>query len=353
MELDDPRVPGIVKKGWELAGAWAAAYIEAQPDASTRELERIFVDFAPKPRGVKSRHGDFLEYSEYSLTGSAVRIAPSVYVVEASYAVDFGTGAFMVVARGQDGHFGALWSIKDLAEKHYPQRDEIGRWMHLVRRAYYNGPLNVASIVPLPRAANGHARFLVDAYQAADGGTALAQLSIWEWDGAFANPLLVECYEYAGDFHRLRFKGRTLRISTKEPLCTLFGCGMCQEPQGVWTVRVTPTGVEDLGHRFLQPELQWADELLSKINKGPDVTSLADGKVLDALNARIRRGQEEARNLTHQPDAAFFWGMLDGCRVLRRGQRGGAFVLVVDEGRLQFTYELREGRPYFTNVEIK
>jgi hypothetical protein len=45
--------------------------------------------------------------------------------------------------------------------------------------------------------------------------------------------------------------------------------------------------------------------------------------------------------------------MLDECRVLHRGQRGGAFVLVVDEARLQFTYKLREGRPYFTDVEIK
>ena len=45
--------------------------------------------------------------------------------------------------------------------------------------------------------------------------------------------------------------------------------------------------------------------------------------------------------------------MLDEYRVLRRERRGGAFVLVLDEGRLLFTYELREGRPYFTDIEIK
>ena len=71
------------------------------------------------------------------------------------------------------------------------------------------------------------------------------------------------------------------------------------------------------------------------------------------METRILEGQEEARNLTRQSDATFSWGMLDECRVLRRGQRGGAFVLVVDEGRLQFTYELRQGRPYFTDVDIK
>jgi hypothetical protein len=41
------------------------------------------------------------------------------------------TGTFMVVARGRGGQLHALWNVKDLAEKLYAQRDEIGRWMHL------------------------------------------------------------------------------------------------------------------------------------------------------------------------------------------------------------------------------
>src|SRR5438105_106204 len=72
MELDDERVPGLLKKGWKLAGAWAAGYVEAHPTASRRELERIFEDFAPKPQAVKSQYGNFLEYSEYSFEGRAV-----------------------------------------------------------------------------------------------------------------------------------------------------------------------------------------------------------------------------------------------------------------------------------------
>lgn len=39
-------------------------------------------------------------------------------------------------------------------------------------------------------------------------------------------------------------------------------------------------------------------------------------------------------------------------RILRRGQRG-AFVLGADEGELRFSYILRNGRPYFTDVEVK
>jgi hypothetical protein len=44
--------------------------------------------------------------------------------------------------------------------------------------------------------------------------------------------------------------------------------------------------------------------------------------------------------------------VLGECRVLRRGHRG-AFALVVDEGKLHFSYVLRNGRPYFTDVRVK
>ncbi len=355
MELDDPRVPALLRTGWDLAGQWAAAYVEVHTTASRRDLVGIFDGFAPPPRGVKSQFGDFLEYSEYSLRGRAIRIGPSVYVVEASYGVDFLTGTFMVVARGRDGQFHALWNIKDLAEKHYAQRDEIGRWMHLVRRAYYNGPLTVSRILPVYASTKGHARFLVDAYQGADGGTILGQLSIWEWDGSEAKPLLVEAYEYAADFGGLQFDGKTVRISTKGELNAFFSCGMCPEPRSVWKVRITADGIEDLGHQFLQPEIAWADELLSRINRGEGVTDIAEERVARILTARVREGQTDAADRAQPSDqsaVSFSWGMLDSYRILSRGQRG-AFVLGVDEAELHFSYILRRGRPYFTNVEVK
>src|SRR5215831_1462003 len=175
MELDDARILPLLNEGWALAGAYAAQYLEYFPKASTRELESIFADFAPPPHGFKSRYGNFLEYDSYAFRGSAVRIAPSVYAVQASYGVEFLTSTFMVVGRNQEGHFQELWNIKDLAAEHYAQRDEIGRWLHLVSRAYYNGPLAVGRVLPLSPAANGHPRFVVDAYQGAGGGTILAQ----------------------------------------------------------------------------------------------------------------------------------------------------------------------------------
>src|SRR5579864_8529810 len=206
MELDDPRVPELLKRGWGLAGAYAAQYLEYNPRPSKRDLDWIFAGF---PSSLDASG------SGYSFQGSVVQIGPSTYVVEARYAIDFPTGTFMVVARDREGHFQELWNIKDLAAQHYAQRDEIGRWMHLVGRAYYNGPLAARKVLRLPPAANGHLRFLVDAYQGADGGTTLNQLSIWEWDGIGAKPLLVELYENTWDSKGFHFDGRTLRIDRK------------------------------------------------------------------------------------------------------------------------------------------
>lgn len=351
LELDDERVPGLLKRGWELAGAWAAEFFEAHPAPSPSDLERVFEGFAPKPQGVKSQYGDFLEYREHSFEGSAIGIGAASYAIQARYFMWTSTGTFLVVARNRAGRFQALWNIKDLAEKHYAQRDAIGRWMHLVRPAYYNGALDVRRIRPLSPAANGHARFLVDAYQAAAaGGTRLAQLSMWEWNGAEAKPFLVKEYHYAADYDVFDLDGKTLGISTKEPLRTFYSCGMCPEPRGVWILRVTPDGVEDLGHHFLQPELRWADELFSKIDEGADTRDLAAVRVVTALKARI--AEVRAEYSAQHPSWGFSWGMLDQCRVLRRG-RWGAFELIVDAGRLRFSYALRNGRPYFTDVRIE
>jgi len=351
LDLDDSRVPALLKGGWELAGEWAAAFFENNPTPSKHELEHIFDGFAPAPHGVKSKYGDFLEYPEYNFSGSAVRIADGIYVVQATYFRDSSTGTFMVVARNRDGHFQALWNIKDIAEKHYAQEDEIGRWAHLVRRAYYNGPLNVDKILALSPSANGHARFLVDAYQSADGGTTLAQMSFWEWDGAEAKSLLVRLYQRTFDYRGLQVEGNTVRVKTKEDLGLLDTCGMCSTPRGIWTIRVTPKGVRDMGHQFLMPEIQWADELLGRIGRGEDTTSLADAKVVEALESRIKHVQAEDAALNLAQNDKFTWGMLGECRILRRGQRG-AFEVGLDEGRLHFSYELRDGGHYFTHVRI-
>jgi len=300
---------------------------------------------------VKSKYGDFLEYHTYAFEGSVVRIAPAVYVAEARYWMGNATATFFILARGRDGRFQPLWNVKDQAEKHYARGDEIGRWAFLTRRAYYNGPLDVDKIIPLSRAANGDAPFLVDAYQSANGGTTLAQLSIWEWNGSEAVPLLIKTYEHVYDNRAFHFDGVTLRISTKETLQTLFACGQCPEPRGIWTLRIGPSGVEDLGRRLLHPELKWADELLSKVGEGADATSLADPQVISTLQATMQQLQAGSQGKNASKDEGPDWGMLDKFSVIRPGP-SSTFELSLDEASFRFTYVLRSGKPYFTGVRI-
>lgn len=356
LSWEDARTPGLLKRGWDLAGEWAADYIEMHPHASALELKNIFQGFAPEPKGVKSKYGDFLEYPNYCFTGSAISIGPAIHVVKATYFRDSSTGTFMVVARGGDGHLHALWNIKDVAIKHYAQQDEIGRWAHLVSRHYYNGPLDVSKLLPIYPAANGHPRFAVDAYQSADGGTILAQLSIWEWDGLEAQPLLLQVYQYAADYGSLQFDGKTLRIKTKEEPETFFSCGMCPEPRGIWTLRITPNGVQDLGHRFQKPEFQWADELLLRAQNREDAKDLATQSAIEAVQAQIRERQKEIDAEPKEPEekheTEYYWGMLGGLRVFQRGKEG-SFQLDLDEAQFTFKYVMRGTEPYFTDVQIK
>jgi hypothetical protein len=116
-------------------------------------------------------------------------------------------------------------------------------------------------------------------------------------------------------------------------------------------VRIAPGGVQNLGHRFLQPEIQWADELLSKLTKGEDATNLAGAKVVDALKALMHEMPEAEDGSHASGKKAFSLGLLEGVRVLRRGRRG-AFVLLTDETRLRFSYVRRNARPFFTSVSV-
>lgn len=350
IELDDQRTPALLESGWMLAGQWAALYLNTHGSLTADQLKRVFVGFAPPPHGVKSKFGDFLEYDSYAFAGTVIRIAPSVYVVQSCYWKDFATGDFLIVTRGKDGSFQPLWNIKDVAKQHYPERDEIGRWVHLTRRAYYNGPLDVKRVIPLPVARNGHPRFIVDAVQNADGGTALAQLSVWEWTGTESVPLLIKTYEYVWGEDSFHFDGNTLRIGTKEDPISYFSCGECSDPKGIWTVRITPEGVDDLGHRFVNPEMKWADDLLSAIGNGKDASEMARPQVIEAIKSAMAEvAKTDTQPAETKEPNPYTWGMFAGFR--RIGNDG--FAMDFDEAKMRFSYLVRDGKPYFTHISIE
>src|SRR5580704_9650149 len=44
-QLDDKRMPPLLKEGWQLAGNWAAAWIEEHPGATGKAMGKLFEQF--------------------------------------------------------------------------------------------------------------------------------------------------------------------------------------------------------------------------------------------------------------------------------------------------------------------
>jgi hypothetical protein len=124
---------------------------------------------------------------------------------------------------------------------------------------------------------------------------------------------------------------------------------MCSDPKGVWTLRIKPKGVKDLGHRFLNPEMQWADKLLSAIAEGKDVSEMARPDVVTAIKSTMAEiTKENAQQSEPEQPSLFSWGMFGDFH--RNSQ--GTFSIDFDEARMRFTYLMRKGKPYFTHVRI-
>jgi hypothetical protein len=337
-QLSDARMSPLLTEGWQLAGEWAAAWLDRHPNPSVKELDNLFVDFTPPPSYPEVYNPNQPEL--YAMEGSATRIATDIYVVTAAYEMDSppATATFIVVARGADGHFRSKWSVKPLAERHYRSKDEIGLWAFLGSCAYYCGPLVVDKVLPLPPTERGQPRFAIDASQSTNGSTAMAQLSVWQWEGAEAKNLIIRSYQiYIDDGRDLQVVGNLLSVPTKETTRSFSSFGCCAEPRGIWTLRIDPGKVQDLGHRFLQPQIEWADRLLAASRAK---SSVAAGLAAPSVLAYLRHAELDAN-------------MVDQCHVLSQGRKG-AFELSFGEGtKLWLAYRLRNGQPYFTDVRVE
>jgi hypothetical protein len=192
--------------------------------------------------------------------------------------------------------------------------------------------------VPLPISDNGEPRFAIDAFQATNGSTLLKQLSIWQWNGTEAENLVARSYDlYIDEDREIQLVSNLLTVPTKERTDSFGSLGCCAEPRGMWILRITSDKVQDLGHRFLQPQIQWADRLVGAARvRSSGVTGLASPAVISYLE----RTEIEADSVAE-------------CRVLSSGKKG-AFEITFGVGtKLWLAYHLRNGQPYFTQVRVE
>jgi hypothetical protein len=112
-------------RAWVAVANWAAAFLDEHPDATAEQLAKAVDGLDPVRRFAKT---DKRSFSDYQLSASAVRLtgpAETTFAVAANYTW---SGTFFVIARANNGHFRAVWNIKDIAHRHYLSRDEIGYW---------------------------------------------------------------------------------------------------------------------------------------------------------------------------------------------------------------------------------
>lgn len=332
LSMEQPETQAMTCQAWDLLGRWASTYLDEHPKAHASDLARSFDPLVPQ-EGTGPQFWKTLEVS-------ALALERHTFVVTASYLVgDGAAGNFFVVTAGPDGRQKVAWNVLDIAKAHFERKDELGRWAYLSDTHYYNGSLT-GTPYPLSRAANGHPRFYVQAYQHAHGGTFLPQVSLWEWDGLGAKPLLQHSYLQSGDddFGR-KFDGKLLRFGTKESSDTFVSLGGAEEPRGIWTVQVTPQGVKDLGHRWREPNAQLVDQLFTRLRKGEKAQDLAS----PAAIAWIRERFAPEPGGGEDKDPGYFLGMYDSSRTTRaRGLE--CFHLSSDRADLTFTIIRRKGK---------
>ena len=135
----------------------------------------------------------------------------------------------------------------------------------------------IADFGLLPVATDGALRFYIDGeYAQMAGATRGRQLSFWRWkDGAMETfhrtdyAIAAEAPDGAtvtGDQATIASKGSWLHFSV---------CGACNGRQMQHRLRVTPSGVEDLGTVSLRPELDVVDNLLGRLANDQPTADIA------------------------------------------------------------------------------
>jgi hypothetical protein len=265
----------VFRRLWTLVGAWTVTYLEETPhvtaDDVTKKIEEL--------RSVNAH------------TIQLVNEPQPTYVISADFSVDDFpvNGTFFIVTCSTDiPHCQVAWHIKDLAQTHYASGDEIGYWAYFSFPFIgYGGGALIGYVSELPPSKAGNPRFYIEAIAAAHGGTQSCQLSIWEWNGREARPLLIQNYQSTGDSGEVEFDGEFLKVPTKEQFKTTFTCGTCLTPRAIWTIRVTPDEIKDIGREYDVPELNIADELWARLLKSENADEIASPQVIEPLNQLI------------------------------------------------------------------
>ena len=312
---NSPAYPATLNRAWAIIGDWASAFLNSHAAVSASELEKAITEIDSD-----CRRGHCSD--EYRLRASVVPLAQgkhAAWAVSVSYPR---SGTFFVIARGDDGLFAVRWNIKQLAARHNASHDEIGRW-DWNKFSWGDGPL-VSAVGGLPPSRTGRPRFYVDAHAAViAGGTSSNQISVWEWDGRGAGPLLVRSYLVSLETPPIKLANGMITIHAKGDYKSFSTCGACVEPEVTFQVRVMPDRASVGDVVYAVPELKACDELWDAVIFGRKSDGMAAPQVIAVLR-RLTRSMIAA---SPDHDRTMLLGMLtkstltesNGRRILEMG----------------------------------
>lgn len=341
-------MPATFKRVWPLVGEWAAAFLDRHPRASAAALVESYRQWAPTRSCPENEFGDWRW-----IRVAAVQLASgrdAAYAVEANQ-IFFGT--FFVVARQKGGPFRVAWTVKDVARQGIEESEKVA-WKQGIA-GWEDGPLH-GGITLLSRSAGGHPRFLVDADPLGiviAGCTKSIQLSVWDWDGSQAAPLLMKSYAHSicddepgrasPEWH-----GDTLVVPVKGRLATMSPTGGDVHPRAVGKIRVTATGVADLGEEWEEPDLRFVDDVLDRVLRQRDTANVIDPSVADALYRRLSPRAHSLPDSSHiGMFGKFSVQQADAGRIATMGGGGSGDVSV------DVTLVERDGHPFVTAASVR
>jgi hypothetical protein len=327
---DFDRKPGtdrLAEAEWHAIQNWAAHWLDHHPHAIPADLEKA---------------GEAIFEQRWSF--SAADLGHSDVLVSANR-VQLGNS--FILGTGGRGGYHLRWSIAAPQLRLDRDADRLLSWW---RASVQNGhcgddcrTMSGGYVQRLPDAANGAARFVINAGYAQDaGGTVGSQLSFWSWKRGQAQPLLVHSYAYGieGDISAV-LRGSILHVMSKGEWHKLFACGTCGGREIELRFAAEPNRVRMLAPISHTQEVDLIDRVFTRVLKHQPIGALASPAAV-----RVIRRQLDGPLHETDPELKGFVGMLGGWQRWRtRGQRwacvdadeGGVTAFAFDAGLTRIT----------------
>ncbi|HLW76969.1 MAG TPA: hypothetical protein VKS01_08280, partial [Bryobacteraceae bacterium] len=273
---DDPASVRLLARQWELAGVWVAAWLNEHEPATLDDVSAALSNLgAENPAALVLDSASFLVASPGS------------------------PGNVFIVAKS-NGHYHVAWSAAQrqmsVASGRADEDQLISAWLPENATGpkpdsddWKNAGPVIPSLALLPPDSTGRARFYIEGnYAWTQGGTYPDQISVWQWDGKTAGPLMAIAYEVSLDQKMgVRVEGDVLKVEEKREFRTFYSCGMCEGRQVDMSFHLGAQGIEPAEETVATPELDAIDELFDRLMYEKDAKDIASGDAIQFADQLI------------------------------------------------------------------